>query len=409
MSPRLLILTAGFGEGHNAAARALSAAWQRLHGEGSAPVADVFALSSPRANALVRRSYLALINRVPGLWRGAYAWLDRSTIVPHMLRSFRGDARVLESLIARERPDAICCTFPAYAFHLEALARRGRVAVPFFNLVTDSISINSLWWRPACAGWFVPNGDSADVLLRAGIPSDRVHVSGFPVPLYFAQEAGRLVVPDLGRGAVPRVLYIVNSGTRGAGETARRLLADTRWEITCTVGRNEALRAQLTRAAATRRPRAEIIGWTDEMPRLLMTHHIVVSKAGGATTQEALAARCPMIVNQIVPGQEEGNYELLRRYGVGALATTPESVISALALAFADGGKLAQQWREALGPISRPWAAVEIAEAILAHARSAGERKAATTAITAPVPKPALVAVSLPLSTVKSGGEVPTP
>ena len=32
-------------------------------------------------------------------------------------------------------------------------------------------------------------------------------------------------------------------------------------------------------------------------------------------TQEAIAARCPMIVNQIVPGQEEGNYELLRRHG----------------------------------------------------------------------------------------------
>ena len=54
-----------------------------------------------------------------------------------------------------------------------------------------------------------------------------------------------------------------------------------------------------------------------------MTHHVVVSKAGGATTQEAVAARCPMIVNQVVPGQEEGNCELLLRHGAGALATTP--------------------------------------------------------------------------------------
>ena len=54
-----------------------------------------------------------------------------------------------------------------------------------------------------------------------------------------------------------------------------------------------------------------------------MTHHVVVSKAGGATTQEAIAARCPMVVNQVVPGQEEGNCELLLRHGAGALATTP--------------------------------------------------------------------------------------
>jgi processive 1,2-diacylglycerol beta-glucosyltransferase len=54
-----------------------------------------------------------------------------------------------------------------------------------------------------------------------------------------------------------------------------------------------------------------------------MSHHVVISKAGGATTREAIAARCPMLVSQIVPGQEEGNYELLRRHGVGALAETP--------------------------------------------------------------------------------------
>ena len=35
------------------------------------------------------------------------------------------------------------------------------------------------------------------------------------------------------------------------------------------------------------------------------------SKAGGATTQEAIAAKCPMIINQVVPGQEEGNARLI--------------------------------------------------------------------------------------------------
>ncbi len=62
----------------------------------------------------------------------------------------------------------------------------------------------------------------------------------------------------------------------------------------------------------------------------------VVSKAGGATTQEAVAARCPMVVNQVVPGQEEGNCELLLRHGAGALATTPAAVMATLRSAFSD-------------------------------------------------------------------------
>ena len=46
------------------------------------------------------------------------------------------------------------------------------------------------------------------------------------------------------------------------------------------------------------------------MPELMMSNHLVISKAGSAIVQEAIAARCPMIINQVIPGQEEGNAEL---------------------------------------------------------------------------------------------------
>ena len=99
-----------------------------------------------------------------------------------------------------------------------------------------------------------------------------------------------------------------------------------------------------------------------------MTHHVVISKAGGATTQEAIAARCPMIVNQIVPGQEEGNYELLRRTGAGALAETPAAVMATLRAAFADQGAQWRHWRTALEPIVRNSAAQVIADHLMAPA-----------------------------------------
>lgn len=367
MNRRLLILTAGYGEGHNAAARAIAAAADARRGPGTAVVADVFALAAPRLNAIVRRGYLGLINRAPGCWSATYRWLDRSTWFPRVLRALRADRQVLAGLIARERPAAIACTYPVYAFLLQALAREGRAAVPFFNVVTDSISINSLWWRAGAAGWFLPNEDSAEVLRRAGLDERRLHVAGFPVTSFFAAHAGELAPPELGGPAAPCVLYIVNSRTRAAAETARRLLTETPWSITCTVGRNDPLRRELERLAQSRPAPARILGWTEEIPKLLMTHHVVVSKAGGATTQEALAARCPMVVNQIVPGQEEGNYELLRRHGIGALALTPESVVAELQRAFAGGGHVWRRWRTAIDVLCRPRAADEIVDTILAR------------------------------------------
>lgn len=367
---KILVLTAGFGEGHNAAARALAQACDALHGPGSARVADVFALAAPRLNDVVRRSYLGLINRAPGVWSAAYRWLDRSTVFPHLLRGLRAEQRVLAELLARERPAAICCTYPVYAFLLARLARDLRLTAPFFNVVTDSISINSLWWKAGAAGWFLPNEDSAEVMRAAGVEARRLHVMGFPVPAFFGERTGVLRPPALESGAAPRVLYIINSSTRGAAETARRLLLETTWEITCTIGRDETLRNELAGLAAGRKHPTNILGWTNEIPRLLMTHHVVVSKAGGATTQEALAARCPMIVNQIVPGQEEGNYELLRRHGVGALAETPQAVVTALQRAFEARGRVWREWRAALQPLSRPTAARDIAAAVFAQANA---------------------------------------
>lgn len=52
---KVLILTSGYGEGHNAAARNLAAALDRLAGPGTAVTVDLFAEVSPRLHALTRR------------------------------------------------------------------------------------------------------------------------------------------------------------------------------------------------------------------------------------------------------------------------------------------------------------------------------------------------------------------
>jgi processive 1,2-diacylglycerol beta-glucosyltransferase len=70
---KALILTAGFGEGHNAAARSLKAAFDKLGGTGSSEIADLFAECSPRLNQISRKAYLGMINRTPRLWSAVYA------------------------------------------------------------------------------------------------------------------------------------------------------------------------------------------------------------------------------------------------------------------------------------------------------------------------------------------------
>ena len=94
----------------------------------------------------------------------------------------------------------------------------------------------------------------------------------------------------------------------------------------------------------------------------------MISKAGGATPQESINALCPLLVSQIVPGQEEGNYELIRRNEAGALAETPAEIVTMLQRASANNAALWRHWRANLVRIAQPLAARKIAATILSQA-----------------------------------------
>ena len=364
---RILILTAGYGEGHNSAARALQSAFIENPCV-TAELVDLFALRAPRLNNLSRSAYIRTINHAPVVWSSFYRWLDRSPRAPLLLSALASHTRLLAKIIAEKQPTALVSTYPVYAWMLARLRAQGLVNCPLFTVVTDAITINSLWYRKPSAGWFVTDHDSAAFLRRAGVPADHVEVSGFPVSLAFADRPPHLQPPEPISPAAPRrILYIINSNRSRALETARALLQHPEWHITFTAGRDARLKSELEELARHSRASTEILGWTNRIPELLMTHHVVISKAGGATTQESINALCPMLVNQVVPGQEEGNYELLRRNQAGALAETPQAIVETLQRAFADHARLWQQWRSNLRHLARPSAARDIVASVLEH------------------------------------------
>ena len=165
------------------------------------------------------------------------------------------------------------------------------------------------------------------------------------------------------------MLYIINTGKKKAGKAIDRLLELDDIHLTVTVGRDPDLRTKLIERTRKHADRVRILGWTNQMPELMMSHHLVISKAGGATVQEAIAARCPMIVNQVIPGQEEGNAELIWRFGLGAIAEKNHEVAELVENAFAKKAAQWSEWRENLRKISHPDAALRIAELVLAESK----------------------------------------
>jgi processive 1,2-diacylglycerol beta-glucosyltransferase len=142
----------------------------------------------------------------------------------------------------------------------------------------------------------------------------------------------------------------------------RRLL-ELDIQLTVTVGRDEKLRRAVEKAAADRK--IDIFGWTDELPRMLCENHLLIGKAGGAMVQETIAAGCPMIINHVVSGQEEGNARLIVETNSGAIALSNEEVVAQVRRAFADNAKQWREWSANINKLSRPRASLDIAEFLL--------------------------------------------
>lgn len=360
--PKILLLTAAYGEGHNAAARGLQAAFTELGAD--AEIVDLFALTGGAFYERSRRGYVDLINTAPKVWAAIYRLLDRFPIVPATLPLLGSMFRRLREMLDEKQPCAVVSVYPVYGYLLEHLYPQGR-PFQFHTVITDSITINSVWHRCASDTFIVPNEDSALVMSEAGVASEKVRTLGFPVAPQFVHDRIERPAP-----VIPRVLFMVNAGRDRAPAIVRRLLAIEPIHLTVTVGRDEELRAQIEQIAAELGKTVEIHGWTNRMPELLMSHHLLIGKAGGATVQETIAARTPMLLTQIVPGQEEGNARLLMQNRCGALCGSAESLGATVERLFANNASRWHEWEQNIARLSRPDAALQIARFVLENSPS---------------------------------------
>jgi len=358
---KFLILTAAFGEGHNAAGRGIRDALRQLAPDAEVELRDVFAETFGILSDLTCRAYLQLINRAPQVWSWLYAAIDEREGVRRALRWLAPARHRLARIIARDEPDVIVPVYPAYAHLLDQILGPARGTRPRrIVCITDSISVNAVWFRCSADYFLVANERTASVLEHAGVPRHRQRVLGFPVSPDFAElRSCRPAHPPW------RILYMTSNNTSSAAALVQQLAALPHVKLAVSVGHDEKLRRKIDSIRNATTGQFDVLGWTSHLPELLARHHLLITKAGGATVQEAIAATCPLIINQIVPGQEEGNAQLVVETGCGCVALSNAQVLNAVASAAADNGKTAARWSHNIARISRPGAALDIAEFLL--------------------------------------------
>lgn len=371
---RILILHVRAGVGHERAARAVAAALLRLDPTCDPIVRDALEFSSPLLRAFYASTYNRIVSKVPRVWGFFYRRAERvpaqgmrqrlrSTLSAWACRDFGDAAR-------RFRADAILCTqfLPAEVFAL--LREHGRFQSPVFCAITD-FSSHPIWIYRGVDRYFVATETVKEQLVDTGaVSADRIEVTGVPIDPRFATGVGAAAARrGLGLDPDPaRLTLLLMGGGFGWGpmEGMLEVVLALPQSVQALViaGRNASLRERLEQRVRGQESRIKVHGFTDRVHDFLEASDLLVGKAGGLTSSEAMARGVPIVALRPIPGQEERNCDYLQESGAAVRVHDLDELHYRLTHFLSDPAHLARMKASARA-IGQPRSAFRIAESIL--------------------------------------------
>jgi processive 1,2-diacylglycerol beta-glucosyltransferase len=368
--PRVLLLSASSGAGHVRAAQALEKAF-RARGDCVVEHADAIQLVSKLFKGIYDKAYISVARRAPELLGVLYDRMDQPWI--NMRQRLTVDvlnAQPMIRMVQRMQPDLCVATHFLPGEILAWLIAKKKIRARNAIVVTD-YDVHALWLCRTVDRYYVAIEEAAEYLAALGVPRENVLVTGIPIDPQFACPADAASArKHLGLDTRAAVI-LVAAGGEGVGpveQLVRGLLATDRpWQIVAVAGKSEKMRRALEQLLgeagnlASGAARLCVVGFTKEMGEYMAAADLLVGKAGGLTTSEALARRLPMALIEPIPGQEERNADHLLEAGV-AIRCNNLPVAAWKIASLLDNPSRLKRLREAARRMAKPNAAAAIAE-----------------------------------------------
>jgi 1,2-diacylglycerol 3-beta-galactosyltransferase len=365
---RILILTANAGFGHRSASTAVEAALLDKYA-GLVDVTVINPLDHKRTPAWLRDSqydYDFWVKQLPELYRLGYEASDErlpTAIVSNAVGIVLID--VLREIIRDEHPDAILCTYPLYLNPLATLlSRNSRRKIPFYTTITDLVSVHRIWFSTKTTGTFVPTNIVRDMAIDSGVHADRIYITGIPVSPNIAKLPDDKNALREKLGLHKDLTTILAVGSKRVENLVETLNVVNHFgsplQLVVAAGGDTELFKTLTEIEW--HIPVKLFEYVDDMPPLLGAADITIAKAGGLSVSESMACGLPMILINVLPGQEAGNADYVTQNGIGDIAENPMQVLEILAHWLIDDGRLMKERAAKSRQFGRPNAAYDIAD-----------------------------------------------
>lgn len=319
-----VILSVSAGSGHMRAAAAIRSALVEDDPDCDVTILDTFKYTSPLLEKLILGTYMEMLKLTPAFYGYLYSRSEKGQpLSGHAKTEFnkllsRFSAARLTEFISRHSPKAVVCTHPFPLGVMSAVRQDGKISCFTVGAITDFI-IHPYWVFPGVDLYLVGADQLARDLAGYGIPAERIHATGIPIDPVFASPADRGAVLA-GCGLDPgQATILVMGGGLGLGPLAESVKSlgslDEGCQIIVVTGNNIQLKEKIERMAPDLPNRICVLGYVENIHKLMAASDIMVSKAGGLSCAEALATGLPLFILDPLPGQEERNSRFLTSVG----------------------------------------------------------------------------------------------
>lgn len=347
---KVLILSCNTGGGHNAAARALQACFA----DDGIPcdVVDTLSFASRLQENVICKGHVFAYRYTPKLYGQLYSYAEthppKKVKKTRVYRSNVSYADRIYQFLLQNDYDTVICVHVFAATALTAILQQHPGLVQSYFVATDYTC------SPGASdakmdGYVIPHPALTEEFAAAGIPRERILPLGIPVSETFTQRGDRaLACQQLG---LPphRQMVLLMCGSMGCGplralteECLAELPADCLLVVIC--GDNRHLYEELSNISSER---LRVVGYTKKISLYMDAADLLLTKAGGLSSTEAVAKGLPLLFIDAVPGVESRNRDFFVSRGCAMTAQDPAALVELAAQCLTDeklpAGMLAAQ------------------------------------------------------------------
>lgn len=390
-TPKILIISSDTGGGHRSAAQALVEGVDRfLH-------SDSKAVRVLRAVEESHHITGKLVNGYNWVLKNKQHWMK---YLYWMVNRFRPETREFfmkrcigfcKEQFEKWCPHIVVSVHPLTQHIFARILKELKLAdqIPLVTVVTDPCY--GFWKGWACndvALYLVANEDAQRQLIDYGIAPEKIKISGMPVhPKFHEVDETDAQKARLAFGLNPEKFTVfVNAGWVGGGNIPQIFRELIRGELDVQAvflaGKNEKLRLEAEEMAKAAKFPVKVIGYSDEIEKLMQSANVMISKLGGLTTFEALACRLPIIADATTPPmpQEAGTVNLIAKRGAGILLEKSTDIVPVIKNLLEDSNKYSAMKRATIS-LAMPNSTKMIIEEIAALLPKQAEKSPAVSVI----------------------------